>query len=275
MQGRIVLADNLEFLPTLEAQSVRLIYVDPPFNTGNRQKLDRIAVERSPEGKRAGFAGVRYSTKVVSSLSYGDRIDDYLGFLGPRLQEAYRILAKDGSLFVHLDSREVHYVKVWLDALFGRASFMNEIVWAYDYGGRSRKRWSTKHDTILWYARDPKNYVYRYEDIDRVPYMAPRLVGPEKAKRGKTPTDVWWHTIVPTSGKERTGYPTQKPLGIVQRIINVHSDPGDTVLDFFAGSGTTGQAAALANRNFILVDNNPEAIQVMQTRLKPYNPITQ
>ncbi len=270
--NRIVLADNLAFLRSMPDAAVRLIYVDPPFNTGKAQARTRIRVERDAEsGDRTGFAGMRYRTIRLNgtppTAAYADDFDDYGGFLRPRMVEARRVLAADGSLFVHLDWREVHYVKVMLDEVFGRASFRNEIIWAYDYGGRGRDRWPAKHDTILWYAKDPERYVFRYDDIDRVPYMAPGLVTPEKAARGKVPTDVWWQTIVPTNSREKTGYPTQKPLKILERIIRVHSDPGDTVLDFFAGSGTTGEAAARLGRDCILVDNSPEAIRVMETRL--------
>ena len=185
----------------------------------------------------------------------------------PRIEAGLRCLAPAGSLFVHLDAREVHYVKIALDRLLGRDRFINEIIWAYDYGGRPKDRWPAKHDTILWYAMDPERYTFNYDAIDRIPYMAPDLVGPEKAARGKTPTDVWWHTIVPTNGKEKTGYPTQKPLGILRRLIAVHSNPGDTVLDFFAGSGTTGAAAAELGRGSILIDSSPDAIEVMRRRL--------
>ena len=185
----------------------------------------------------------------------------------PRLQEAYRILTPDGSLFLHIDYREVHYVKVLLDQIFGRESFINELIWSYDYGGKPKNRWPAKHDNILWYAKDPEHYVFNYEAIDRIPYMAPDLVGPEKAERGKIPTDVWWMTIVPTNSREKTGYPTQKPLKLLNRIVQVHSNAGDTVLDFFAGSGTTGVAAANAQRKFILIDSSPDAIRVMAERL--------
>jgi site-specific DNA-methyltransferase (adenine-specific) len=200
-------------------------------------------------------------------MGFADCFDDFLAFLEPRFLQACRVLKPEGSFFLHVDHREVHYCKVLLDGVFGRDSFKNEIIWAYDYGARSRKRWSAKHDNILWYAKDPERYTFRFDDMERIPYMAPNLVGPEKARRGKTPTDVWWHTIVPTNGKERTGYATQKPLGVLKRIIEVHSNPGDVVLDFFAGSGTTGEAAARANRDFILIDSNPEAAQVMARRL--------
>jgi site-specific DNA-methyltransferase (adenine-specific) len=222
---------------------------------------------RDDAGDRTGFQGRRYRTTKLGSRAFADSFDDYLAFLEPRLVEAHRLLAPAGSLFLHLDYREVHYAKVLLDAIFGRASFQNEIVWAYDYGARATRRWSPKHDNILWYTKDPKRYTYRHADIDRIPYMAPELVGPEKAARGKTPTDTWWHTIVSPTGKEKTGYPTQKPLAIVQRIVRVHSNPGDLLLDFFAGSGTLGEAAVRNARSAVLIDDNPEAMAVMTRRL--------
>ncbi|MCY4576005.1 MAG: site-specific DNA-methyltransferase [Chloroflexi bacterium] len=252
---------------------VDLIYIDPPFNTGKTQSRESIRTVRDEEsGDRVGFQGQRYRTERIGNSSYDDRFDDYIAFLEPRLREAHRVLKPNGSFFLHVDYREVHYCKVLLDEIFGRASFINEIVWAYDYGARSKSRWSAKHDNILWYARDPSNFTFNYEEMDRIPYMAPGLVGKDKAARGKTPTDVWWHTIVPTSGKEKTGYATQKPRGILERIVKVHSNPGDLVLDFFAGSGTTGEAAAKNDRRYILVDNSAEAIRVTAKRLAPYSP---
>jgi site-specific DNA-methyltransferase (adenine-specific) len=270
---RIIHGDNLEVLPTLPAGSVDLVYVDPPFNTGRTQRRARLATVACPEGgDRTGFGGKRYRTEVVGESAFSDRFGDYGAFLMPRLQACVRLLSDRGSLFVHLDANEVHYVKVALDALLGRERFMNEIVWAYDYGARTRRRWPAKHDTILWYVMDPGAYVFDYAAMDRIPYMAPGLVGPEKAARGKTPTDVWWHTIVPTRGSERTGYATQKPLGILERIVKVHSRPGEVVLDAFAGSGTTGEAAARNGRGFVLVDESAEAIRVMTERLAPWSP---
>ncbi len=264
---RIVLGDNLDVLPTLPDASVDLIYVDPPFNTGKEQRRTRIRTRRDAAGERKGFGGRRYRTEIVGSSAFADRYDDFMKFIEPRLHHAHRLLKADGSFFLHIDYREVHYCKVLLDQIFGRACFLNEIIWAYDYGGRPKKRWPAKHDSILWYAKDPSSYTFDYDAIDRIPYQAPGLVGPEKAARGKTPTDVWWHTIVPTSGKERTGYATQKPLGVVERIVKVHSRRGDLLLDFFAGSGTLGEAAARNGRDFVLIDSNPEAIEVMRERL--------
>ena len=263
----IVHRDNLPFLLECPDEAFDLIYVDPPFNTGSTRNLTPIeTVHDEQGGARTGFGGKRYRTQRGHTASNDDAYDDYPAFLGPRLIEARRILTAEGSLFVHLDAREVHYVKVMLDEIFGRASFMNEIIWAYDYGARSKRRWPAKHDSILWYARDPNHYTFNYDAIDRVPYLAPGLVGPEKAARGKTPTDVWWHTIVPTNSRERTGYPTQKPVGLLERIVRVHSSPGDRLLDFFAGSGSFGVAAQRHGRNCTLVDSNLKAIEVMRER---------
>jgi site-specific DNA-methyltransferase (adenine-specific) len=263
----IWLGDNADVLPRLPDGSFELIYIDPPFNTGRTRERRSIATVRDDDGDRTGFQGRRYRTIQLGSRTFADAFDDFLAFLEPRLAHAHRLLAPTGSLFVHLDYREVHYAKVLLDAIFGRASFQNEIVWAYDYGARTTKRWSPKHDNILWYSKDPSRYTYRHDDIDRIPYLAPRLVTAAKAARGKTPTDTWWHTIVSPTGKEKTGYPTQKPLGIVQRIVRVHSNPGDLVLDFFAGSGTLGEAAVRNGRRAVLVDCNVAAVEVMARRL--------
>jgi site-specific DNA-methyltransferase (adenine-specific) len=266
--NQIIHSENLAALRALPDASVELIYIDPPFNTGTTQQRTRLKTVRDANGDRTGFGGRRYRTEAAAPLSsYTDAFDDYIGFLRPRLVEAHRILTAAGSLFFHIDPREVHYCKVMLDEIFGRASFQNEIIWAYDYGARATKRWPAKHDNILWYSKDPGRYTFNLDATDRIPYMAPDLVGAEKAARGKTPTDVWWHTIVSPTGKEKTGYPTQKPLGILERIVRVHSNPGDRVLDFFAGSGTTGLAAARNDRAFTLIDESPEACTVMRERL--------
>jgi site-specific DNA-methyltransferase (adenine-specific) len=266
MSDRIIFGDNLPVLRSLPAESVDLIYIDPPFNTGRTQSRTQIKTERSENGDRVGFQGRRYETIKLASRGYTDIFDDFLGFIEPRLLEVYRLLKPHGSLYFHIDYREVHYCKVLLDQIFGRDSFLNEIIWAYDYGARTKKKWPAKHDNILWYAKDPEHYTFNYESLDRLPYMAPGLVGPEKAARGKTPTDTWWHTIVPTNGREKTGYPTQKPLGILRRILQASSNPGEHILDFFAGSGTTGAAARELSRTFTLIDNNPQSLEVMRQR---------
>lgn len=265
----VVHADNAEFLTTLPDGAFSLIYIDPPFNTGRKQARQRTTMVRAADGAgdRVGFKGASYSTIRGTLHSYDDAFEDYWAFLEPRLLEAWRLLADDGTLYLHLDFREVHYAKVMLDGIFGRDCFLNEIIWAYDYGARSKSRWPAKHDNILVYVKNPAVYHFNSEEVDREPYMAPGLVTAEKAARGKLPTDVWWHTIVSPTGKEKTGYPTQKPLGILRRIIAASSRPGDWVLDFFAGSGTTGAAASHLGRRFVCVDANAQAIETMRTRL--------
>jgi site-specific DNA-methyltransferase (adenine-specific) len=266
--GRIYFGDNLPILQEMPSGSVDLIYIDPPFNTGKAQQRTQIRTVRSETGDRTGFQGQRYQTVTIGSRSFADAFDDYLAFLEPRLREAHRLLTPHGSFYFHIDYREVHYCKVLLDAIFGRDCFLNEIIWAYDYGGRPRDRWPPKHDNILLYVKDPGEYVFNSDAIERIPYMAPGLVGPEKAARGKLPTDTWWHTIVPTNAAEKTGYPTQKPLGILRRVIQASSDPGDLVLDFFSGSGTTGAACLELDRRFVLIDDNPAALEVMERRFR-------
>ncbi|MDQ2786546.1 MAG: site-specific DNA-methyltransferase [Chloroflexota bacterium] len=268
MENRIYLGDNLPILRDIEDASIDLIYIDPPFNTGKTQGRTQIKTVQALSGDRVGFQGRRYETIKIGTRSYSDTFDDYLSFLEPRLIEARRILAPHGTLYFHIDYREVHYCKILLDMIFGRECFLNEVIWAYDYGARTTKKWPPKHDNILVYVKNPEQYRFNVDAIERIPYMAPGLVGPEKAARGKLPTDTWWHTIVPTNGKEKTGYPTQKPLGILKRIIEASSNSGDTVLDFFAGSGTTGAAALTYGRRFVLIDNNVEALEVMARRFE-------
>lgn len=266
MQKQIYLGENLSILKTLPSESVDLIYIDPPFNTGREQARRSIRVKRDDEGDRVGFGGQSYSIELLNERAYQDSFDDFLAFLRPRLVEAHRLLKAQGSLYFHIDYREAHYCKIMLDELFGRENFINEIIWAYDFGGRPKNRWPAKHDTIFFYAKDAKNYTFNRDDIDRIPYMAPGLVGKEKAEKGKLPTDVWWHTIVGTNSKEKTGYPTQKPFGVIERIVRASSNPGDLVMDFFAGSGTVGAVCEKLERNYILIDQNPEAWDVMKTR---------
>jgi len=264
---QILLGENLELLPRFADGSFQMIYIDPPFNTGRAQSRRTLQTMADGEGDRTGFQGRRYRSKLLSESSYGDSFDDYLGFLAPRLQEARRLLSVEGTLYFHIDYRESHYCRLLLDEIFGRECFLNEIVWAYDYGARSRRRWPAKHDTILVYVRDRGAFFFDSEGVDREPYMAPGLVTAEKAARGKLPTDVWWHTIVPTNGREKTGYPTQKPEGIVRRMVQASTRPGEWCLDFFAGSGTLGAVAARLGRHYVLIDSNPEAVEIMRGRL--------
>ncbi len=274
LEEAIHLGDNMRLLPRLPAAAFRLIYLDPPFNTGREQVRVRLATDADPDGDRTGFAGRSYRTTVLGKAAYPDTFDDYLGFLEPRLREAHRLLRHDGTLYLHLDPRESHYVKVLLDGIFGRECFLNEIVWAYDYGARTKRRWPAKHDTILVYVKDPGAYYFDGEAVDREPYLAPGLQTPERAARGKLPTDVWWHTIVSPTGREKTGYPTQKPLGVLRRIVQASSSEGDWCLDAFAGSGTLGAAALELGRRPVLCDSSAEAVAVMNDRLLlPVRPV--
>jgi site-specific DNA-methyltransferase (adenine-specific) len=267
--NRVIAGDNLEAVAGLPDAAFTLIYLDPPFNTGRSQARRSSTAVRSASGSVVGFKGQRYERIRGELMQYDDRFEDYWGFLEPRLTQAWRLLSDDGTLYLHLDFREAHYAKVLLDALFGRDCFLNEIIWSYDYGAKSKSRWPAKHDTILVYVKNPNRFYFNSEAVDREPYMAPGLVTAEKAARGKLPTDVWWHTIVSPTGKEKTGYPTQKPEGILRRIVQASSRRGDWVLDFFAGSGTTGAVAAALGRRFLLVDQSPEAIAVIRKRLSP------
>ena len=268
-KSRVILGLSEEVLPELPADYARMIYIDPPFNTGKRQARKSIRTVPDEKGDRVGFKGRRYSSEVVSRMHYPDSVDDYAAFIEPFLAEAKRLLDASGTLYLHLDYREVHYAKVLCDRIFGRKNFLNEIIWAYDYGGRPRRRWPAKHDNILVYVKDIDLYHFDSAEVEREPYMAPGLVTPEKAALGKLPTDVWWHTIVSPTGKEKTGYPTQKPLRILRRMIAASTEPGDRVLDFFAGSGTTGEAAWALGRDFTLVDASGQAFEVMRSRLAP------
>ncbi len=263
----LIHGDNLAVMARLPEASMQLVYLDPPFNTGRAQRRATTRSTRDPDGTHLGFAGTSYPRTIEALSSYDDVFADYWAFLAPRLLEAHRLLRDDGTLYLHLDWREAHYAKVALDALFGRECFLNELIWAYDYGAKSRRRWPTKHDTILVYVKNPESYYFDSETVDREPYMAPGLVTPEKAARGKLPTDVWWHTIVPTSGSEKTGYPTQKPLGVLRRIVQASTREGDWVLDPFAGSGTTAAAARALGRRSISIDESPDAVAVAARRL--------
>jgi site-specific DNA-methyltransferase (adenine-specific) len=263
----VIHGDNLAVIAGLPSESFRLIYLDPPFNTGRTQTRRTMTSTQSADGSRIGFQGRSYETIKGDLSRYDDTFADYWAFLEPRLAEAWRLLDDQGTLYLHLDFREAHYAKVALDALFGRDCFLNEIIWAYDYGARATRKWPSKHDTILVYVKDPSRYYFDNAAVDREPYMAPGLVTPEKAARGKLPTDVWWHTIVPTNGREKTGYATQKPEGVLRRVIQASSAPGDWVLDFFAGSGTTGAVARSLGRRVVLVDESQDAVAVMRARL--------
>jgi len=271
-RSRVILGDSLKQAEKFADSSFQLIYLDPPFNTGKQQRRKQIKTRRDQEGDRRGFSGKLYQSELLSNVAYDDEFSDYLGFLEPRLREAHRLLKETGTLYFHIDYREAHYCKLLLDEIFGRDCFLNEIIWAYDYGAKSKSRWPAKHDTILVYVKDPKKYYFNSELVDREPYMAPGLVTPEKAARGKLPTDVWWHTIVPTNGREKTGYPTQKPEGIIRRMLQASTEPDDWCLDFFCGSGTLGAVAKKLGRKYILVDEKAAAVETARKRIGSINP---
>jgi site-specific DNA-methyltransferase (adenine-specific) len=263
----IIAGDNADVLDRLPDGAFDLVYLDPPFNTGRAQARHTLATVESANGDRVGFGGRRYETELLRSLAYDDEFADYLSFLAPRLARMRELLAAHGSLYFHIDYREAHYCKLLLDEIFGRDAFLNELIWAYDYGAKPRRRWPAKHDTILVYVKTPGEHWFDADAVEREPYMAPGLVTPEKAAKGKRPTDVWFHTIVPTNGREKTGYPSQKPEGVLRRIVSASSKPGGWCLDPFAGSGTLGAVCAQLGRRFVLIDSNPTAVDVMRARL--------
>jgi site-specific DNA-methyltransferase (adenine-specific) len=263
----VVAGENADVLAALPEGFFDLIYMDPPFNTGRAQARRSLSVVASPDGGRVGFGGRRYRSELLRTLAYDDSFDDYLRFLAPRLERARDLLAPHGTLYFHIDYREAHYVKLLLDEVFGRDAFLNELIWSYDYGAKPRRRWPAKHDTILVYVRTPGGHWFDADAVEREPYMAPGLVSAEKAARGKRPTDVWFHTIVPTNGREKTGYPTQKPEGVLRRMVAASSRPGGWCLDPFAGSGTLGAVCRGLGRRFVLIDRNPVAIEIMRQRL--------
>ncbi len=270
----VICADNAVVLDKLPEATFDLAYFDPPFNTGRAQARRTLAVVSDADGDRTGFGGRRYSSRLLETLSYDDAFADYLGFLEPRLRRARELLAPHGTLYFHIDYREAHYCKLLLDEVFGRDAFLNELIWSYDYGAKPRRRWPAKHDTILVYVRTPGAHHFDADAVEREPYMAPGLVSAEKAARGKRPTDVWFHTIVPTNGREKTGYPTQKPEGVLRRMVAASSRPGGWCLDPFAGSGTLGAVCRELDRRFVLVDENPVAVDLMRRRLAnpPHGP---
>jgi DNA modification methylase len=263
----VLAGDNLPALTKLPAAAFDLVYMDPPFNTGRAQARRSLSVVADDRGDRVGFGGRRYRSRLLETLSYEDAFGDYLGFLEPRLERARELLAPHGTLYFHIDYREAHYCKLLLDEVFGRDAFLNELIWCYDYGAKPRRRWPSKHDTILVYSRTPGAHHFDADAVEREPYMAPGLVSAEKAARGKRPTDVWFHTIVPTNGREKTGYPTQKPEGVLRRIVAASSRPGAWCLDPFAGSGTLGAVCRQLGRRFVLIDHSAVAIEVIRGRL--------
>lgn len=251
-------AEALKVLQSVPDNHIDMIYTDPPFGTGTVQETQR-----------------KIDNRIFEKMGYSDKYVNYMDFLVPHLMQLHRVLKETGTMYLHLDYRWVHYVKVECDKIFGYDNFLNEIVWSYNYGGRGKDRWPAKHDTILVYVKNRGKHTFNWDNIDRIPYAAPELqhVGrtkEEAEKRiamGQVPTDVWTMSIVGTASKDRTGYPNQKPIKLIERAIRASSNPGEIVLDVFCGSGTTGVAATNLGREFVMSDNNPQAINVAQQRL--------
>ena len=257
--NKVHLADALSFLKGLPDSSVDMVYTDPPFGTGTVQQMNR-----------------KKGTEIVSKIGYSDKFDDYVEFLRPHLVEMHRALKVTGTMYLHMDWRWVHYAKVECDKIFGYDNFLNEVIWSYNFGGRGKDKWPAKHDTILVYVKERGKHTFNWEEIDRIPYVAPELqyVGRSKEdaeKRiaaGQVPTDVWSMSIVGTASKERLGYPNQKPLKLIERAIRASSNRGDTIVDPFVGSGTTAAAAHSLGRSFEVCDMNPESTNLVISRME-------
>jgi DNA modification methylase len=248
-RGEPVLCDNLPFMRTLESASIDLIYADPPFFT-------------------------RRQHRAFSDVWPG--VAAYVEWLEPRLGEMHRLLKPTGSLVVHCDWHASHYLKVALDRIFGYERFVNEIVWCYKSGGASpKRRFSRKHDVLLWYAKGPDYYfaaaTEKSYNRGRKPY---RFAGvPEYEDQNGWYTMVgmkdWWEIdMVGRTSHERTGYPTQKPLRLLERVVESCCPQGGVVGDFFCGSGTTLAAAVRLGRRWTGCDESAEAIRIARERLK-------
>ncbi len=259
MCNYLICDDCLNVLRSLPDESIDLIYIDPPFCTQSRRNTTKDS-HRYEDYWSEGLKG-------------------YLEFLTPRLEEMRRVLKMSGSIFIHLDYRTVHYVRVELDRIFGGRNFMNEIIWSYRTGGVGRRWFSRKHQNILVYAKKLGQHKFRV--IREGKFRTDGLNYDEKGKPYKTTrkgrlyfnpagpvlTDVWDIPFLSTVGKERTGYPDQKPIELLLRIIRAVTDENDMVADFFVGAGTTLHAAEILNRRWLGVDINPLAVKLSGRRL--------
>lgn len=257
-KNRLIFGDNLpimaSLLPAYEGK-INLVYIDPPFFT-NRDFLARIG--RNKDSRKPK----EWETVEGYHDQWSD-LDAYLNFLYQRLHLIYRLLAPTGTLYLHLDWHANAYARILLDEIFGRERLLNEIVWTYHGPSPIKSAFNRKHDTILAYTKS-KDYTFNVDDI-REPYN-PNTVKTFKSskkagfgktpnlKRGKVPEDWWYFPVVARLHNERTGYPTQKPEALLERIIKASSNKGDLVADFFAGSGTTASVAADLERSFITTD---------------------
>jgi len=258
MSNFLFRCDCLPLLGALDDEVLDLIYIDPPFCT---------------QGRRSGRGGVGYVDR------WHDGLEGYLDFLRPRLAEMRRVLKPTAAIFVHLDYRTVHYVKLELDRIFGLGNFMNEIIWSYRTGGVSRRWLGRKHQTILAYAKSLGRHKFhvvrdgRFRtdglNVDEAgrPYKSTTRGRLYFDPRGPALTDVWEIPFLSTVGNERIGYPDQKPLKLLERIIGCCTDPGDRVADFFAGSGTTLLAAERLTRRWLGCEINQGALALIRRRL--------
>ncbi len=262
--GLLYLCDNLTVMRGLPENFIDLIYMDPPFFTGKERKAK---------------SRIRASEDSFEDTWTSD-IDGYIEWLRPRLVETRRLLRSTGLIYLHLDWHAVHYVKVEMDTIFGYDRFINEIIWRYRTGGLSHNMFARKHDTILVYSKTSK---FKIEPWKEKAYTKSRYrkAGVVNYGSGETEffsdsrgvynfvnaSDVWEIPYINSQAKERVGYPSQKPELLLERIIASSTRPGETVADFFCGSGTTGVVAQKLGRRWILVDKSRDAVEVSRFRL--------
>lgn len=234
----IIEGDSLVKMKSLATGSFDFIYVDPPFVT---------------EKDRGDF-----DDRWGSVLLWSDWFE-------PFVKESYRLLSDTGSIVVHLDYRAIHYARVLMDQTFGYDNMLNEIIWCYASGGVSKRWLARKHDNLIWYVKDTKDYTF---NVQREPYATPNVEGRKGFHdEGRMLNDWWRMSFLSTTASERVGYDSQKPEALLERLLTVFTNPGDNVLDFMAGSGTTGAAASSLGRKATLIDKNPNAIKKMKERI--------
>ena len=270
-ENRLILGDNLPLMAALLPEyedRINLIYADPPFFT-NRKYSARIG--RGEDSRKPDEWQLTEGYR-----DYWPNLDAYLDFLYQRLALMYKLLAPNGTLYLHLDWHADSYARLLLDEFFGAENMLNEIIWAYHGPSPIRRAFNRKHDTILVYAKG-KDYTFNADAV-REPYNpntvktfgASPKAGFGKVpdlERGKVPEDWWYFPVVARLHNERTGYPTQKPQALLERIIKASSNPGDLVADFFCGSGTTPLMAANLGRRFIATDATFRALHTTRSRL--------
>ena len=272
--GRVLEGDNLILMQDLinEGVEVDLIYVDPPYGIKIDEKFGMPSWNSLNEPKN------RVDEIINVGLLCSKGECNYLRWLYPRLVLMRKLLSEKGSIYLHIDWHVGHYVKILLDDVFGKDNFRNEIIWCYRQGGRSESNYSQKHDTIYWYSKSNSQWVFNGDSV-RIPYEGTggyqtsgrgviingKVYKPNEL--GKIPEDWWDIPAIPPMSMERIGYATQKPEKLIERIIKASSNEGSIVLDVFGGSGTTAAVAERLGRRWIVIDNNPMAIQTINKRL--------